>query len=228
MLRVLNLLVPVPLSHKRICKWGERRLNAIPPSPFTVVYLGSVALEVSDELHWRPSDNEFGPLPKESRKKERERTSEWNLLWCLAWWARSHMVFRYAFQATIFSACKLFQRFTVRVLLLLLSFVFNTFLLFVELSYINVWRVEKQCSVWYNQWWRKRTQMIFVFIYKFQRTKTDQSLNSYFKIFMYHRISEDKFHKSDGIFCYDPGNDSCKFRSIVLLWNVRKLVLIFS
>lgn len=47
------------------------------------------------------------------------------------------MVFRDAFQANIFAASTLFQRFTVR-MLLLLGFVFNTLLQFVELSYINV------------------------------------------------------------------------------------------
>jgi hypothetical protein len=60
------------------------------------------------------------------------------------------------------------------------GFVFNT-LQFVEWSYMNVWRVEKSCSVWYNQCWGKRTKMSFVFNYKFQHTKTNQSSNSYFQ-----------------------------------------------
>jgi hypothetical protein len=50
--------------------------------------------------------------------------------------------------------------------------------------------------------------MSFVFIYKFQHTKTNQTSNSYFQdIFTSHRISEEKLHKAEGIFCYDPGND---------------------
>lgn len=60
-------------------------------------------------------------------------------------------------------------------------FVSNTLLQFVELSYINVWRVEKKCSVWYNQCWGKRTEMNFMFNHKFQHTKTNQSSHSYFQ-----------------------------------------------
>jgi hypothetical protein len=134
------------------------------------------------------------------------------------------MVFRDAFQAMIFTASTLLQRFTVR-MLLLLGFVFNTLLHFVELPYINVWRVEKQCSVWYNQCWGKRTEMSFVFNYKFPSYQNQPVFELIFSRYIHLKeFPEKNFTKRKEYFVTILEITPRNFEVIVLLWSVREIV----